>query len=51
MLLALELDMKLRVRFLGVTSCCVCRARPGEVIDTRDVDALTKIITVLAKNW
>jgi putative aminopeptidase FrvX len=24
---------------------------PGEVIDTRDVDALAKIITVLAKNW
>jgi putative aminopeptidase FrvX len=24
---------------------------PGEVIDTRDVDALAKIIAVLAKNW
>ena len=24
---------------------------PGEVIDTRDLDALSKIITVLAKNW
>ena len=24
---------------------------PGEVIDTRDFDALSKIITVLAKNW
>ena len=24
---------------------------PGEVIDTRDVDALSKIIAVLAKNW
>jgi len=24
---------------------------PGEVIDTRDLDALAKIITVLARNW
>lgn len=24
---------------------------PGEVIDTRDLDALAKIITVVAKNW
>ncbi|MGB9465113.1 MAG: M20/M25/M40 family metallo-hydrolase, partial [Candidatus Acidiferrum sp.] len=24
---------------------------PGEVVDTRDVDALAKIIAVLAKNW
>ncbi|MBA0087655.1 MAG: M20/M25/M40 family metallo-hydrolase, partial [Acidobacteria bacterium Pan2503] len=24
---------------------------PGEVIDTRDLDALAKIIAVLAKNW
>lgn len=24
---------------------------PGEVIDTRDLDALTRIVTVLAKNW
>lgn len=24
---------------------------PGEVIDTRDVDALARIITLLAKNW
>jgi putative aminopeptidase len=24
---------------------------PGEVIDTRDVDALARIIEVLAKNW
>jgi putative aminopeptidase FrvX len=24
---------------------------PGEVIDTRDLDALSKIITVLARNW
>jgi putative aminopeptidase len=24
---------------------------PGEIIDTRDLDALAKIITVLAKNW
>ena len=24
---------------------------PGEVIDTRDVDALSRIITLLAKTW
>jgi putative aminopeptidase FrvX len=24
---------------------------PGEVIDTRDVDSLARIIAVLAKNW
>ena len=24
---------------------------PGEVVDTRDLDALSKIITVLARNW
>jgi putative aminopeptidase FrvX len=24
---------------------------PGEVVDTRDVDALAKIVTVLAKSW
>ncbi|PYU03334.1 MAG: peptidase M42, partial [Acidobacteria bacterium] len=24
---------------------------PGEVIDTRDLDALARIVTVIAKNW
>jgi putative aminopeptidase FrvX len=24
---------------------------PGEVIDTRDLDALSKIITILAREW